>query len=218
MSTSDNKKQKRLPQFYGQKPNSKGKKPKVPPLKQQIECLKLEKSGLKTENTNLTQKLESMTKELDCYKSEDMMRIQNLNDQVYIPKHELASWNTRIAEYVSEIDRLNEIISKPVEEPIYKCEVCEIEFDNSESLTVHILNDHYRTLYEAFRDERKEKEDFKQKYNETLAENKLLQNKISIESTEAKHDHEGQPLEISTKNSTSENGILIMFYEKHITR
>ena len=104
MSTSDNKRQKRLPQFHGKKPNSKGKKPKVPPLKQQIELLKLEKSGLKTENTDLTAKLESMTSDLDLYRSEEMMRIQNQNDQVYISKDELASWETRTKEYVSEID------------------------------------------------------------------------------------------------------------------
>ena len=225
MSLPENKRQNRLPQFHGSKPNSKGKKPKVPPLKQQNELLKLEKVGLQSENNDLTKKLESMTSELNCYRAEDMIRIQSQSDQVYISNAELLSWDTRISEYQSEIERLNKIVSKPVEEPIsqnelpkYPCEVCEIEFDKLESLNIHILNDHYRTLYESFCDERKEKENFERIYKETLAEYKSFQNMGSNESNEASSNNgqEFEPLEIT--HSTSENGILIMFYKKHITR
>ena len=226
MSTPENKRQKRLPQFHGPKPNKKGTKPKVPPLKKQVEILKLERVGLTTENSNLTKKVESMTKELDLYRTEERTKIQSQSEQVHISEAELLTWSTRITEYQNEVERLNKIISQPVEEPTsqnelpkYPCEVCNIEFDKLESVNIHIL-DHYRNLYQVFCVERKEKENFEQKYKETQAENKSLQNRGSNQSNEANSNNglECQPLEITPENSTSENGILIMFYKKHIKR
>ena len=68
---------------------------------------------------------------------------------------------------------------------------------------------------------KKEKESVDEKYKQTLAEYKLLESRKSIQqSNEA--SRECQALEITVgstpKNSTSENGILIMFYKKHIKK